>query len=74
MVFRMPSSYRLNGNKKIFPISLNTTSSVKPTILNGRRINQTSGKKMIMSNASGQHTTSNKHHRASAINVLIDYF
>jgi hypothetical protein len=63
--------YRLNGNRKIFPISLNTTSSVKPTILNGRSISQSSGKKIIMSNASGQQMTSSKHHRARAINVFI---
>jgi len=45
---------------------------VKPTILNGRRINQTNGKKISMSRAIGQHTTSNKHHRARAINVFIE--
>jgi hypothetical protein len=64
--------YRLNGNKKIFPISLNTTSSVKPTIRKGRRINQISGNKNNMSNASGQHTTNNRHQTARAINILIN--
>jgi hypothetical protein len=63
--------YRLNGNMKIFPINLKTASSVKPTILKGSRISQSRGNKNSMSNASGQDTTSNKHQRARAINILI---
>ena len=56
---------------KIFPMSLKTISNVNPTILNGSRTNQTRGKRNIIRRAKGQQTTSSKHHKASAINVLI---
>ena len=60
-----------NGNRKIFPISVNTASSVKPIILKGSRISHTSGKKININNARGQQSTSSTHQRANAINVLI---
>jgi hypothetical protein len=60
-----------NGNVMIAPMSLIIASSVTPTILNGSRINHTIGKKMSISSASGQHTTSNRHHSINPMNILI---
>jgi hypothetical protein len=53
------------------PISLKTTSMVNPTILNGRRINQTIGKRKINTSANGQQSTNKMHQRIIAISVLI---
>jgi hypothetical protein len=52
-------------------MSLKTRSRVNPTILKGRRISQTRGKKISIKRASGQQTTSNRHQRARAIKVLM---
>lgn len=71
----MKSDYKdfmsLNGNKRIAPTSLKTTSIVNPTILNGRRISQTIGNKINRSNASGQHNTNNIQISTRAKRVLI---
>lgn len=61
-----------NGNNTIPFIILNTTSRVKPTILNGINNNHTSGKSTNMINANGQQITSNMNQRANPINVLIN--
>jgi hypothetical protein len=42
-----------------------------PTILKGRAINQTSGKRNSKSIAIGQHTINRKHHKAAARNSFI---
>jgi hypothetical protein len=56
------------------PMNLITTSSVNPTILNGRRISQTSGNSTSITIAMGQHSTSSMHQRINPINVLMtDY-
>lgn len=61
----------LNGNKSTALTSLNTRSMVSPTILNGRRSSQISGKRNRMMSASGQHTISKKHQRISEIKTFI---
>ena len=55
-------------------MSLKTTSRVKPTILNGRRITQISGNRKIRTSANGQHMTNRIHHSMIAIKVLISFF
>jgi hypothetical protein len=60
-----------NGNRRIAPISLKITSIVNPTILKGRRINQTIGRRKIKTSANGQQSTNKMHQRIIAISVLI---
>ena len=62
----------LNGNKRMALISLKTTSSVKPIILKGRRINHISGSKKIKASANGQHNTNKINHKITAIIVFIE--
>jgi len=61
----------LNGNSNTALIRLNTTSSVKPTILKGRSNNQTKGKRKSMIRATGQQITNSRHHSTRARKVLI---
>ena len=63
---------RRKGNKRIAPISLNTTSRVNPIILNGRRISQIIGSKNTSISASGQQSTNRIHQRRITSNVLIE--
>lgn len=63
---------RRKGNKRIAPISLNTTSRVNPTILNGRRISQIIGSKNTSISASGQQSTNKIHQRRITSSVLIE--
>jgi hypothetical protein len=55
-------------------MSLKTSPIVKPTILNGKRINQIIGNKNNMTSASGQQIASNRNQRTIAINVFMDVF
>jgi hypothetical protein len=59
------------GNRNIAPINLNTSSMVKPTILNGSRISQISGKRNSIIKARGQHIANKIHHRIIARKVRI---
>jgi hypothetical protein len=52
-------------------MNLITTSSVNPTILNGRRISQTRGNNTSITMAIGQHSTSSRHQRINPINILM---
>ncbi|MCU0399360.1 MAG: DUF3817 domain-containing protein [Cyclobacteriaceae bacterium] len=52
-------------------ITLNTTSSVKPTIRKGKRINHTNGKSTSMIKAIGQQITKRINQSTSPIKVLI---
>ena len=61
----------LKGNISTAPMNLKTTSSVKPIILKGSDINQTSGRRKIITSASGQQRTKRIHHNKKAIIVLI---
>jgi hypothetical protein len=56
------------------PISLKTTSSVNPIILNGRRISHINGSKKIKASAKGQHITNKMNHKKTAIIVFIEKF
>lgn len=56
---------------KIAVISLNTASSVNPTIRKGNKISQTIGSRNKAIRASGQHSTKRRHQRITAINVLM---
>jgi hypothetical protein len=62
----------LKGRKSIAPMSLKTSPIVKPTILNGKRINQIIGNKNNMTSARGQQIASNRNQRTIAINVFMD--
>jgi hypothetical protein len=64
----------LKGNSKIFPIRVNTNPSVKPTILKGKRINQTIGKRKSINKASGQHSTNKRHQKINVIRVFMIRF
>jgi hypothetical protein len=59
----------LKGKRRMAPTSLKTISSVKPTILNGNRINQIRGNRTITNKAMGQQHINRKHQSMSAINV-----
>jgi hypothetical protein len=61
----------LKGKVRIAPMNLITASSVNLTILNGRRISQTSGNNTSITIASGQHTANSVHQRISPINILM---
>jgi hypothetical protein len=61
----------LNGNRSTALTSLKTRSIVRPTILNGRRSSQISGKRKRMISARGQLITSKKHQRISEIKTFI---
>jgi len=61
----------LKGNISTAPINLKTISRVNPTILKGIDINQTSGRRNIITSARGQHRTNRIHHNKKAIIVLI---
>ena len=52
-------------------MNLKTSSIVNPTILKGSRINHTSGKRNIMTNASGQQMTNKIHQRIMARKVFM---
>jgi len=52
-------------------MSLKTSSMVKPSNRKGSRINQTSGRRNIMTKASGQHITNKIHQRIMAIKVFM---
>ena len=60
------------GSVRIAPINLNTAVMVKPTIRNGRRINQINGKRKSATNASGQQIANNKNQRIIARKILIE--
>jgi hypothetical protein len=62
----------LKGNIRIAPMSLNSASSVNPTILKGRRISQIKGNKKISTSAKGQQITNKMHQRIRAMSVLMD--
>lgn len=63
-----------NGNMRIAPTTLNTSSSVKPTILKGNRMSQTIGKRKSINKAMGQQRTNNKHQSAIEIKSFICSF
>jgi hypothetical protein len=56
------------------PISLKTTSSVNPIILNGSKISHINGSKKIKASAKGQHITNKMNHKKIAIIVFIKQF
>ena len=53
---------------------LKTTSSVKPTIRKGNKINHTNGKSMSVSNARGQQITKRRNHKTRLIKVLMLFY
>jgi hypothetical protein len=61
----------LKGNSRIAPTTLKTSPIVRPTILNGSKINHRIGKRKMTSSAKGQHSTKSMHQRIIAINVFI---
>jgi hypothetical protein len=60
-----------NGNRKIALTSLNTSSMVNPTILNGSRMSQISGNRKSIIKARGQQITNKMHQRIIARKVRI---
>jgi hypothetical protein len=56
------------------PTTLNISSRVSPTILNGSRIIQMIGKRKSAISAIGQQTINKKHQRITAIRTLIENF
>jgi hypothetical protein len=59
------------GNSNMADTSLKTRSIVSPTILNGRRISQIRGSRMMSISARGQHNTNRIHQRIIPIRVFI---
>jgi hypothetical protein len=59
------------GSKKIALIKLKIPSMVMPIILKGSSNNHTIGNRKIMTMASGQQITNNRHHSTNAIKVFI---
>jgi hypothetical protein len=63
-----------NGKRSTALISLNTSSSVNPIILNGSRINHIRGSRNSMTNAMGQQSTNKIHQRITANIVFMIIF
>jgi hypothetical protein len=61
----------LKGKVRIAPMTLNTTPNVSPTILKGKSINQTIGKRNKAMSARGQQRINNRHQSIIARKVRI---